>query len=315
MLKMDVDIALVEVPVNTCPLISDTDFKTVDEAVAYNAAGMALYWHFTTTAGVTTVTAVTPTTGGDYDWSHKDHAMYVIEIPASGGASINNDTEGFGHFTGVVTGVLSWRGPTICFRAAALNNAFVTGNVVSLIDRVLDATEIRQASVNDAGATTTKFISSLTELQDDFWNRMAVLFTSGDDDGQMRRIKNYVGTSKEVTLQTPLDAAPANGDTFVVVAVRAFLTPDIEDLADAVWDEFKADHNAAGTFGEIAAEIALARKFLQNRKEFDLTVSKMYLWNDAGGAREYEATLTDNVGDPVTTATQGPINCSRWTAI
>lgn len=125
MIWMDVDTALSEVPVNVCPLTDDTDFKTVEEAVAYNAAGMALYWHFTTPAGATTVTAVTPTTGGDYDWAHQDHGIYTIEIPASGGASINNDTEGFGYFTGVCTGVLPWRGPTIGFRAAGLNNALV----------------------------------------------------------------------------------------------------------------------------------------------------------------------------------------------
>jgi len=125
MIWMDVDIALSEVPVNVMPLTSDTDFKTVDETIAYNESGMALYWHFTTTAGGTTVTAVTPTTGGDYDWAHQDHGIYTIEITASGGASINNDTEGFGYFTGVCDAVLPWRGPTIGFRAAGLNNVMV----------------------------------------------------------------------------------------------------------------------------------------------------------------------------------------------
>lgn len=64
-----------------------------------------------------------------------------------------------------------------------------------------------------------------------------------------------------------------------------------------------------------ASVLAVARKLLQNRKEFDLDNSKMYVWNDAGSAREYEADLTDNDGDPVTVSTQGPINCSRWTEI
>lgn len=128
-LWMDVDVALAEVPVNLLPLLDDTDFKAIEASIAYNAAGMALYWHFVTPAGAYTVTAVTPTAGGDYDWTDQgDAGIYTIEIPASGGASINNDTEGFGWFTGKATGVLPWRGPVIGFRKAALNDFLVEGS-------------------------------------------------------------------------------------------------------------------------------------------------------------------------------------------
>ena len=128
---MDVDTALSEVPVNIFPLIDDTDFKTRETAVAYNAAGMDLVWNFVTPAGAFTQTAVTPTSGGNYDWTHQGDGMYTIEIPASGGASINNDTEGFGWFTGVCTGVLPWRGPIIGFRRAALNDLLIEGSTAS----------------------------------------------------------------------------------------------------------------------------------------------------------------------------------------
>ncbi len=124
---MDVDTALSEVPVNVFPLTDDTDFKTIEDSVAYNAAGMDLRWNFVTTAGVYTSTAVTPTTSGDYDWAHQGDGMYSIEMPASSGASINNDAEGFGWFSGKATGVLPWRGPVIGFRAAAINNAMIDG--------------------------------------------------------------------------------------------------------------------------------------------------------------------------------------------
>lgn len=122
----DVDTAIT-VPVNLLSLIDDTDFITRETGVVYNQAGMDLVWNFQTTAGVTSQTAVTPTTSGDYDWTHSGDGMYKIEIPASGGASINNDAEGFGWFTGICTGVLAWRGPVIGFRAAALNNALIDG--------------------------------------------------------------------------------------------------------------------------------------------------------------------------------------------
>ncbi len=132
-LWMDVDTA-VKVPVNIMPLLDDTDFKTIEIAVVYNSAGLALTWNFVTCAGVMTSTAVTPTDGtGVYDWSEPlaDKGMYQIEIPASGGATINNDTEGVGWFTGVATGVLPWRGPTIGFRRAALNDLFIDGSTAS----------------------------------------------------------------------------------------------------------------------------------------------------------------------------------------
>jgi len=126
-LFMDVDTALAEIPVNLLPLIDDTDFKTRETGITYDQAGMDLVWNFVTTAGAMTQTAVTPTTAGDYDWAHQGDGIYSIEIPASGGASINNDTEGHGWFSGFCTGVLPWRGPVICFRASAINNALIDG--------------------------------------------------------------------------------------------------------------------------------------------------------------------------------------------
>ncbi len=123
---MDVDVALSEVPVNIMPLVDNDDFITIETDVNYNAAGLILIWHFITTAGVYSQPAVTPTdTGGNYDWIEQGNGLFTIEIPASGGVSINNDTEGFGWFTGIATGILPWRGPVIGFRKASMNNIMV----------------------------------------------------------------------------------------------------------------------------------------------------------------------------------------------
>jgi hypothetical protein len=126
----------VTVPVNIAPLIDDTDFKSREVALTYDQAGMDLVWNFQTAAGVTSQTAVTPTTAGDYDWTHSGDGMYKIEIPASGGASIDNDTEGFGWFTGFCTGVLPWRGPIIQFSPANVVNGLVTGTDKLQVDAV-----------------------------------------------------------------------------------------------------------------------------------------------------------------------------------
>jgi len=170
MIFMDVDTALSEVPVNAMPLLDDTDFKSIEASVAYNASGMALYWHFVTSAGVETTTAVTPTTGGTYDWAHAGQGMYTIEIPASGGASINNDTEGYGYFTGVATGVLPWRGPTIGFRAAAINDSLCDAGATGLLapttaGRTLDVSAGGEAGLdwaNVGSPTTTLALTGTT---------------------------------------------------------------------------------------------------------------------------------------------------------
>lgn len=171
----DVDAALSEVPVNVMPLLDDTDFKTIEGAVAYNAAGMALYWHFVTSAGAYTLTAVTPTTAGNYDWTDQGAAgIYTIEIPASGGASINNDTEGYGWFTGVATGVLPWRGPICGFRAAAINDSLCDAGSTGLLSpttaaRTLDVSAGGEAGVDwaNVGSPTTAVNLSATNIDVD----------------------------------------------------------------------------------------------------------------------------------------------------
>src|SRR5574343_1078666 len=146
----DVDTALAEVPVNKVPLVDDTDFKSIEAAVAYDAAGLALYWHFVTTAGAYSVTAVTPTPGGNYDWTDQgDAGVDTIEIPASGGASINNDTEGFGWFTGKATGVLPWCSPIYGFREAGLNNLLIDDAYSTT--RGLSGTALPAAAADAAG--------------------------------------------------------------------------------------------------------------------------------------------------------------------
>ena len=158
----DVDAALGEVPVNIFPLTDDTDMKTRETAVAYNAAGMGLVWNFVTSAGAFTQTAVTPTTAGTYDWTHQGDGMYTIEIPASAGASINNDTEGYGWFTGIATGVMPWRSPIFGFRAAAINDSLCDTNTTGLLapttaGRTLDVSAGGEAGVDwaNVGSPTT----------------------------------------------------------------------------------------------------------------------------------------------------------------
>ena len=234
--SIDVDLAVV-VPVNLIPLIDNTDFKTREMAIVYNEAGMDLVWNFQTTAGTLTQTAVIPTTAGVYDWVNKGDGMYGIEIPASGGGSINNDTEGFGWFTGVCTGVLPWRSPVFCFRAAATNNALI--NAASLIveiakavwDRILNGSthNIPQSAgrrvrslgsalsftiAADGGNTALTFKTDLPSTKDNFYNDQVIHGTDNENENATRIVESYDGTTKFITLDEALTDIPATGDGF-----------------------------------------------------------------------------------------------------
>ena len=226
---MVVDTA-VEVFVNSMPLVDDTDFKTIETGVAYNAAGMDLVWNFQTPAGVVTQTAVTPTTAGNYDWTHVGDGMYKIEIPASGGASINNNTEGFGWFTGVATGILPWASPIYQFVPANVANSLVTGSDYLKVDiahinnvtpigffRAVDA--IAYGTV-DTGSTTTviNFTGLTPTAVTNALNGRVLLFPNSTETATLQGQGGVIQsmTTSAITLATALTTAPIAGDIFVI---------------------------------------------------------------------------------------------------
>ncbi len=260
-LLMNVDTALSEVPVNIMPLIDDTDFKSREEAVAYNAAGLELIWHFVTIDGQTSATVVTPTSGGNYDWVHQDGGMYTIEIPASGGASINNDTEGFGWFTGVATGILPWRGPIIAFRSATLNNALIAGTTKLPIS---DPRVLREALAQSA-TNSTIVLDASASANDDEYNFCRVKITEGTGAGQVRLITDYNGTSKTANVYPNWLANPQSTSTFQILDTTAVsvggLGPQVINsgavastfdtrMQQAIWDVQKSSHTTAGSMGK-----------------------------------------------------------------
>ena len=241
----DVDAAITECPVNLMPLIDDTDFKTRETAIAYNASGMDLVWNFVTSAGAFTQTAVTPTTAGNYDWTHQGDGMYTIEIPASGGASINNDTEGYGWFTGLVTGVLPWRGPVIGFRSAALNDSLCDTNTTGLLAPTVAARTLDVSAGGEAGVDWANVGSPTTTVN-----------LSGTT-------TNVVNTATAVTTVNGLAANVITATSIATDAITAakiaadaigsseLATSAVDEIVDAVWDEVLsgAAHNVANSAG------------------------------------------------------------------
>lgn len=72
-------------------------------------------------------------------------------------------------------------------------------------------------AVNDASATTTSFVSTLTGYGDDFFNNAFLLFTDGALQGQSRKVSDYTSATGTFTLASALTSAPANSTPFLVL--------------------------------------------------------------------------------------------------
>lgn len=260
MIYIDVD-AAVTVPVNIMPLLDDTDFITREVAIAYNQAGMDLVWNFITPNGTITQTAVTPTTAGVYDWTHIGDGMYKIEIPASAGGSINNDTEGVGYFTGICTGVLAWRSPDICFRAAGLNDALIES--AYSVTRGLTGTALPAAAADAAGgvpisdAGALDIDAKLANTNEITVARMGVL-TDWIDAGRLDTLLDLIKTKTDFL---PSATAGAAGGVFIAgtnaatVVTTSLTTTFTGNVTGSVGSVTGAVGSVTGSVGSVAGNV------------------------------------------------------------
>ena len=296
---------LAEVPVNLLPLIDDTDFKAIEAAIAYNAAGLALYWHFVTAAGAYSVTAVTPTTGGNYDWTDQgDAGIYTIGIPASGGASINNDTEGFGWFTGKATGVLPWRGPVIGFRAAALNNLLIEDAFSTT--RGLAGTALPNAAADAAGGLPISDAGGLD--LDTYIKRIEASITATI----LARIDENISAAKTLAASQPNYAPAKAGDAMTLTsaydaaktAAQAGDKMDIVDAPSATGKNALADAFLTRDFSLVSytGTVKCILTSLQKlRNTVQAVTGKLKIYKENGTDLSWEQNITeDSDANPVT---------------
>jgi len=112
-------------------------------------------------------------------------------------------------------------------------------------------------AVSDTTPAANNFDTNLASTTDDWYKGMILLFTSGALDNLPRRINSYTGATKNVEVENAFPQAPANGDTFVLLGIEALsgTGPTAAQVADAVWEEPQADHEAAGSFGKQIKDI------------------------------------------------------------
>jgi len=111
------------------PLIDDTDFKSLEGAIVYNAAGMNVSLIVEKTDGTSAVTTITLTTGGTSDWTNKGNGYYEVEITAA-----QNAEEGIGYIRGVCTGVLPFESAHYDIVKANVYDSLIKGTDVLHVD-------------------------------------------------------------------------------------------------------------------------------------------------------------------------------------
>lgn len=114
-------------------------------------------------------------------------------------------------------GTASFDRTTDSLQALRDNTGAAGAGLTSVAAQVLTSLGIVSSTVNDAGASTTVFITALTEATDNHYNGAFIVFTSGTLAGQSRKISDYDGATKTITLSTALTDAPANGAPFIII--------------------------------------------------------------------------------------------------
>ena len=192
------------------PCIDDTDFKSLEEAIAYNAAGMDVSLIVEKTDGTTAVTAITLTTAGTSDWTHKDGGYYEIEITAA-----QNAEEGIAYVRGVCTGVLP-------FESAHYN--VVKANVY---DSWVKGTDVLHADITQLGGVA----QSLTDLKD---------FADAGYDPATNKVQGVVLTDTTTTNTDMVgtdDAALATALATHDTKLDGASTHDVDDVFDEIVED------------------------------------------------------------------------------
>ena len=192
--------------------------------------------------------------GSDYRFT----ANALEEAPTGGGGSAPTEAEIYTYFTAssredVFKADVSALATAVSISALNdLSSADVTAAVptaASIADAVLDESlsghnvagsvgkALRQlkegvisveGSVDDSSATTTTFVSNLTETTDGFYHDKVMVFISGDLACQARHIETYTGSTKSITVSQGFTSAPADCDEFLILATHEHSINEIQ---------------------------------------------------------------------------------------
>ena len=104
---------------------------------------------------------------------------------------------------------------------------------ISTYDDIMEALTkgTSAAVVDDASNSATTFETNLTQAANDYYNDGVLVFSSGNCKGETKRISDYDGGTKFITVDSALSEKPAAGDTFNIAAGLS-----ASDISEGVWE-------------------------------------------------------------------------------
>jgi hypothetical protein len=106
--------------------------------------------------------------------------------------------------------------------------AFADNCYSPALNRVKTDMVYTNAAVNDASATTTSFVTTITILPTGALNDLLISFTSGALIGQTKPIASYDTSTDTITVSEPFTEAPGDGDTFDIIRIHVHSVADIQ---------------------------------------------------------------------------------------
>lgn len=177
----------------------------------------------------------------------------------------------------------------------ALSGHTVAGSTGKAMKQLKEGVISVESSVNDSSATTTTFVSNLTETTDGFYHDKVIVFISGDLAGQARHIETYTGSTKSITVSQGFTSAPADGDEFLILATHEHSINEIQSgLATSASIAALNDLSSA----DVTAAVPTAA---QIRTEIDSNSTQLALLVDGQG---YQLTILAGAISNAGTATE-----------
>ncbi len=268
------------------PCIDDTDFKSREEGLTYNQAGLEIDVILEKADGTISTTAVVPTTAGNYDWAHTNQGYYELELIATGGVSYNNDTEGILRVVGYCTGVLPFSSVAYNIVPIKVYNSLVAGSDNLEVDTIQISSDATAADNAELAYDGTGFGFTNCTMPTTTTLTNANPTVASIADGVWDEVKSgHVGTTTFGDLATDLDTVAVDVAGLDGAAMRG---TDSAALA-TVCTEARLSELDAGTAGKAAAEVDII-------KAAQLGVNTWYVTkggNDANGGKKWtDAFLT-----------------------
>jgi len=210
-----------------------TTTKLVSELNDVAATDIVSSGAITTSGGAVSNVTTVATTTTNTDMRGTDSALLAASAPSNfGDLSITASTglvditqaaadKAWGTTTRVLTANTNLNDPTAATIADAVWDEALSGHTTGgtagkAVLQTKEGTVSVESTVNDASATTTSFVTALTEATSSHYSNVSLVFIDGTLVGQSRPILSYDGTTKTITLEEALTEAPANGDGFII---------------------------------------------------------------------------------------------------